>query len=746
MAENDFGFVTAAFGTVNYLEMAVDMALSVKQFHADPVCLLCDPETAEVAKATYGEVFAHIVCPDVELVHPLASNFLICDYAPFARGMFIDADILVQNSLQEYIDETLVNPMTMMGNWVSPGSNKRHHGILVDRLINHFEIEVFFSNHSGMFGFQRDAGREFFRHSLEVYNQLRTVQWRVQGHVGNELAFGITAAQHGIAIMKEPFPVIWPEEMQKMVPGPCAKPLLHFIAALPADVLDEQMVQVNQRRENIGLPLGSEDYWREKSLKSQKSQIFRKRAKVWTDRLSKLKTAKAVQKSRQVLSNQAPLKQLQDSCLQFHSSQSDVPQKFYFHHLKKCGGTSINRWIDGQFPVYPDNKREIQLKAYSAHEDELIRPIRNRLRLKGYAQSIMEARDGLHDHAPLARFVPEGTFRFTMLREPEARLWSQIKDWKRLSESDFAHNAPPIQKVIRACIDWPVAKFLSSIHSLPQFALQFTDNHLVRVVAETRVGHGSIGPVDTERLLPIAMEVLQEDFELVGLLEDTAGTQRTLAQQMGWYPPTDVVHRNATQSSIVSDAEIEAAKPFIEPLIRHDLRLYEFAAELYQKANQASASYDQTRFEETRVAGRLAQLKPHKTSNGIVYHGADCIVGDGIDGRDMRKGRGYMVLRSHRNCSLYIPVPECQQVEAYLALSDINSERLNNDVRFFVDGARLTPRLVELGANKVDVYLPVHTQRPFVRVDIAFEHIATGKRSNDVFHALCGQYGWARVG
>ncbi len=746
MTKNDFGFVTAAYGTVNYLEMAVDMALSLQRFHADPVCLLCDPETAKIAKANYSEVFAHVVSPDVELVHPLASNFLICEYAPFARGMFIDADILVQSSLQTYIDETRGSPVTMMGNWVSPGSNKRHHGILVDRLIKHFEIDVFFSNHSGMFSYQRDAGQAFFKHSLEVYNQLRTVQWRAQGHIGNELAFGVTAAQHGVAIMTDPFPVIWPEEMQKMRPGPCAKPLLHFIAALPADVLDEQMGQLNQRRERVGLPLGSEAYWRKKSLKSQKSHIFRKRANVWINRLAKLNNSKAIHSSRRVLSNQAPLKQLQDRCMQIHNSQSDAPQKFYFHHLKKCGGTSINRWIDGQFPVYPDNKREIQLKAYTAHEDEPIRPIRNRLRLKGYAHSIMQARDGLHDHAPLARFVPEGTFRFTMLRDPEARLWSQIKDWKRLSECDFAHNAPPVKKVIQACIDWPVPKFLAAIHSLPQFALQFTDNHLVRVVAETRVGHGSIGPVDTEKLLPIAMEVLQEDFELVGLLEDTAGTQRALAQRMGWYPPTEVTHRNATQSSSISDAEMEAAKPFIEPLIRHDLRLYELATELFQNAMQAGASYDQTCFEETNAVDSLARLTPHPTSDGIVYHGSDRFFGDGFDGRDMRDGCGFLVLRSHRDCKLYIPVPENQPLEAYLGLSDINTERLNNDVRFLVDGQRVTPRLVDRGPNKVDVFLPVRTSRPFLRVDITFEHIATGKRSSDVFHALCGQYGWARVG
>lgn len=746
MTREDFGFVTAAFGKVNYLEMAADMALSLKRFHTDPFCLLCDQETARLAKATYTDIFDHIVCPDVTLVHPLASNFLVCDYAPFARGMFIDADILVQSSLQKYIENTLINPVTMMGHWVSRGSNKRHHGILVDQLMDHFGVDVFFSNHSGMFSYQREAGNPFFRHSLEVYEQLWNFHWRLKGHIGNELAFGIAAAQHEVGVMSEPFPVIWPEEMQKMQPGPCAKPLLHFIAALPEDVLNEQMAQIKQRREEAGLPQGSEEHWRKKSLKSQKAQILRKRARTWTERFAKLKTSKTVQKSRVVLTNQMPLEHLQNMSLKFHENQSSTPQKFYFHHLKKCGGTSINKWIDGQFPVYPDNKREIQLKAYSAHEDELIRPIRNRLRLKGYAQKIMEVRDGLHDHAPLARFVPEGTFRFTMLREPEARLWSQIKDWKRLSENDFAHNAPPIKKVIQACIDWPVPKFLSEIHSLPQFALQFTDNHLVRVIAETRVGHGAIGPVDTERLLPIAMEVLQEDFELVGLLEETAGTQRILAEQMGWFPPGDVPHRNATKSSSIPASERQEAKPFIEPLIRHDLRLYELARDLYHQATQASAGYDQDHFERYKAKDSLARLTPHLSVDGIVYHGSDRVFGDGFDGRDVREGLGYLVLRSHSDCTLYIPVPENKPVEAYLALSDINAERLNNNVRFMVDGKRLTPRLVERGANKVDVFLPATAQRPFVRIDIIFEHIATGKRSSDVFHALCDRYGWVRVG
>ena len=94
MHHPEFGFVTVAMGPLKYLEMAVDMALSVRVFHDDPVCLLCDAPTMAIALEKYSEVFDPIVLIDTPLKHPLASNFLLAELAPFERGFYIDADVL----------------------------------------------------------------------------------------------------------------------------------------------------------------------------------------------------------------------------------------------------------------------------------------------------------------------------------------------------------------------------------------------------------------------------------------------------------------------------------------------------------------------------------------------------------------------------------------------------------------------------------------------------------------------------
>lgn len=258
---SDFGFVTAATGKPDYLEMAVDMVLSLRQFHDDPVALLCDANLANLAQQHYASVFDHIIEIKQPLRHALESNFLAADLAPFERGLFLDADILLLASLRPYIEDTREKQVTMMGSYLQAGSGRQHHGIPVDKLLRHFAVDRFFTNHSGMFGYQRESARAFFARSREFWQRLYTPRWRLQGFIGNELGFGLAAATIPVSIMREPFPVIWANEMRKMQPGQAPKPLLHFISAPPPDVLEALMADVRRRRARAGLSARSQAHW-----------------------------------------------------------------------------------------------------------------------------------------------------------------------------------------------------------------------------------------------------------------------------------------------------------------------------------------------------------------------------------------------------------------------------------------------------------------------------------------------------
>ena len=255
MDHHEFGFVTVAMGSERYLEMAVDMVLSLRRFHADPVCLMCDEPLQTVALSRYDHVFDIVVCMPGGLVTPMESNFLLSECAPFERGFYIDADVLVLGSLEAYIEDTRSKPITMMGEFVGPGSGQRHHGIPIDRLLRHFNAPSFFKNHSGALGYQREPARAFFARSRAIYRELYSPRWRFRVLLATNLAFGLAAAGTEMARMQEPFPVIWPKEMPALTPtAPAPKPLLHFIGCPPAAMMHKLMQEVDETEAPMGPP------------------------------------------------------------------------------------------------------------------------------------------------------------------------------------------------------------------------------------------------------------------------------------------------------------------------------------------------------------------------------------------------------------------------------------------------------------------------------------------------------------
>lgn len=269
---SSFGFATIALGKHDYLEMAVDMVLSLREFHGDPVSLLCCTKLADQASDLYRDVFDDILPLNDHIVAMPASRFLLADRVTYDSCFFIDADVLVLNTLDDHIAETKRKPISLIGSFLSAGSGQRHHGIDVDELIRSFGLDRYFTNHAGAFGYSREFAAGFFRECAEVYAELYRFKWRRKGFIGNELAFGVVNGRRGIAPMELEFPVIWPDEMGELTPGVSAKPLLHFIDMPPENVFDELMARVALRRRARALPTHSTEFWRRKGLKSQRAQ------------------------------------------------------------------------------------------------------------------------------------------------------------------------------------------------------------------------------------------------------------------------------------------------------------------------------------------------------------------------------------------------------------------------------------------------------------------------------------------
>lgn len=274
------GYITVARGDIRYAEMAVDMALSLREFSAEPIVLAADAQSMAHVRGRYRGVFDDVVLlPARYGAEGRTSKFGLGEVTPLDRSVFIDADTLVLADPGDVLAQAMDADFLMMGTYRTAETNAAHHGFSVAGLIRDFGLERYFSNHSGAFAFEREHGRRFLAECYAVYSeQLYRPHRRMRGFVGDELAFGVVAGRRGVTIMRDPFPVYWPDELRQLRPDNRAKPFCHFYASPPAEALDWLMAGVLDRRRRRDLPGDPVAHWRRKAAVG--------RFKMMTDRVA----------------------------------------------------------------------------------------------------------------------------------------------------------------------------------------------------------------------------------------------------------------------------------------------------------------------------------------------------------------------------------------------------------------------------------------------------------------------------
>lgn len=272
--------MTVARGSIRYAEMAVDMALSLRDWSTEPIILAADSASLAHVRDTYPRVFDDVVLlPARYGAEGRTSKFGLAEVTPLDRTLFIDADTLVLSDPGDVLDQAREADFLMMGSYRTAETDAAHHGFSVAGLIRDFGLERYFSNHSGAFAFERACGRSFLAECFRVYSeQLYRPSRRIRGFVGDELAFGVVAGRRGVTIMREPFPVYWQDELLQLRPDNRPKPFCHFYTSPPAEALDWLMAGVLERRRQFDVPGDSVAHWKRKAAVG--------RFKVMTDRVA----------------------------------------------------------------------------------------------------------------------------------------------------------------------------------------------------------------------------------------------------------------------------------------------------------------------------------------------------------------------------------------------------------------------------------------------------------------------------
>ena len=266
------GYLTIAARKPRYLEMAVDMALSLKEHTSLPVALGADETLEALARQRYPSVFDVVTLIPERFRQGRALKYGSAEASPFEETVFVDADCFVLAPLDALFDVLASEDMAMTGEHLTVDDERIHHGFSTRALIRRFGLETYLKTNSGLFCFRRSAALAIMDECLachldEVMKQLRwsTLLGR---WLGDELAFGIVGGRRKLGVLPSPHQMFWPQEFSSIDLERPAKALLHFVWPPAPEILDALLRRAAERRAAAGVPNESGgEPWREEVRK-----------------------------------------------------------------------------------------------------------------------------------------------------------------------------------------------------------------------------------------------------------------------------------------------------------------------------------------------------------------------------------------------------------------------------------------------------------------------------------------------
>jgi hypothetical protein len=261
------GYLTMAVGKARYLEMAVDMALSLRGHTSYPISIAADEPLAAEVERRYPSVFDSIVRLEERFLDGRALKYGTAAATPYEETIFVDADCIVLGSLDwlwRVLDST---DMAMVGEQLSADQDHNHHGFSTRDLMRRFGLERYLKTNSGVFCFRRASTLAVMDECLDCYlNEARPkLRWSILAGawLGDEIAFGIVGGRRGLHTLPEPSPMYWPAEFGELDLARPSKPLLHLIWPLAPATLDLMLRGTRERRRAAGVPGDGATHWLE---------------------------------------------------------------------------------------------------------------------------------------------------------------------------------------------------------------------------------------------------------------------------------------------------------------------------------------------------------------------------------------------------------------------------------------------------------------------------------------------------
>lgn len=240
------GYITVASTKPRCLDMAVDLALSLREHDSRPVALVLGDELRPAATAGQLAAFDHIIA--LPEGYPLMYGKLATPWVtPFARTLFVDADCLAIGGLAGLWDSVDGVEFALQGRYLAPGENLSHQEFMTGTLSGQFGIERYFKCNSGVVYYRRDRGRLISDACMALYR--RSFANRMPT---DEILFALLADEYGIAPLPPPLPMAW--WASDVQPHDRRFKLVHFVNPPARNTMEWLMDGVRRRRQAAGLP------------------------------------------------------------------------------------------------------------------------------------------------------------------------------------------------------------------------------------------------------------------------------------------------------------------------------------------------------------------------------------------------------------------------------------------------------------------------------------------------------------
>jgi hypothetical protein len=258
------GFLTLAYGE-RYAEMALDLALSVKEFHQEPISIVADKKATNRLNRYLPSPFDKIITVN-DPIHPWGAKLLAPLNCPYSHAAFIDCDVLFLRK-SNFLEYEFKCPLAMYGAYMAPEDEFQTYFHSKD-IFTDFKLKRYFWATSGIFFFKTATAAPFFKECYNFYTEgIKSYPRYSSQSLADEFTIGVMSNTFTIDSIKCETVHPWPmaDKLADLQLDDSQWPVLHIFSPVNEPYMKKIISDITNRRRNHGFSLNSEQIWRNKA-------------------------------------------------------------------------------------------------------------------------------------------------------------------------------------------------------------------------------------------------------------------------------------------------------------------------------------------------------------------------------------------------------------------------------------------------------------------------------------------------